>query len=316
MALSFFRCSQVFGQAIELSVRDYPALILKGQNLDVKISESPGASIKIVGVSDKNRWVLKNSNGKGLLIEEILKENKKDLMSALNSPKQKILIQTPSIPIQVSGYKVDLLVENMKKEIKVTSSFGILKFIKTTGELQVSLVNGDIAVETHTGKMIFDGEQLKLNVQNSLSDGEFKVQNLKLSLDKTQGNQQIYAYNGQVSLNQNSGSFFLEMTKGTLSAFTNQGRFEANLDDVNTQVRLSKDNELILKAKTGRIFVNTNNVSGIGLNLKSDEGDIYLPGSLKSYKNKQESTFKGRTPGDKTLTRIEVKSINAPIIIK
>lgn len=314
--MSFFCCSQVFGQVIELSARDYPALILKGQNLDVKISESQGASIKIMGVSDKNHWVLKNSNGKGLLIEEILKENKKDFMSDLNSPKQKILIQTPSIPIQVSGYKVDLLVENIRKDLKVTSSFGILKFVKTIGELQVSLVNGDIVVETHTGKMIIDGEQLKLNVQNSLSDGEFKVQNLKLSLDKTQGNQQIYAYNGQVNLNQNSGSFFLEMTKGTLGAFTNQGRFEANLDDVNTQVRLSKDNELILKAKTGRIFVNTNNVSGVWLNLKSDEGDIYLPGSLRSNKNKQESTYKGRTPGDKTLTRIEVKSINAPIIIK
>ncbi len=314
--MSFFSSSQVFGQVIELSAQDYSALILKGQNLDIKISEAPGTSIKIMGVSDKNHWMLKNSNGKRLLIEEILKENKKDLMSDLNSQKQKILIQMPSLPVQVSGYKVDLLVENLKKDFKVTSAFGVLKFIKTIGELQVSLVNGDIAVETHTGKMIFDGEQLKLNVQNSLSDGEFKVQNLKLSMDKTQGNQQIFAYNGQVNLNQNSGSFFLEMSKGTLGAFTNQGRFEASLDDVNTQVRLSKENELILKAKTGRIFVNTNNVSGIWLNLKSDEGDIYLPGALKSYKNKQESSFKGRTPGDKTLTRIEVKSINAPIVIK
>lgn len=316
IAIFFLVVFRVNAQVHEFSVQEYPALIVKGQNMDIKISEFAGNNIRITGAANKNHWAFKNLSGKGLILEEILKDNRKDLITGLDTPKHKLIIQVPNIPVEISGYKVDVLVENVKKEVKVVSSFGSLRFIKTAGEMIVALNNGDVLMESHNGKLKLDGEQIKLNIKNSTLDGEYRVQNLKLDMDKTHGYQQVHAFAGNVNLNQNSGSYLIEMTKGALSSIANQGRLEAVMDEANTEVRLVKDNELNIKTKTGKVFINSNNVTGIWLNLKSTEGDVYLPNPLKPQKLKTENLFKGRTSGDKTLTRAEIKTINAPIIIK
>lgn len=311
--LIFFR---VNAQVLEFSASEYPSLIIKGQNLDIKLSEVTGSPIRIQGITNRNQWSFKNWNGKALIVEEIVRENKRDLLSNLDIPKVKLVIQVPSIPVEISGYKTDLLVENLKKDIKVVSTSGNLRFIKPTGEMILSLINGEVVVDGHNGKLKLDGDNLKVNVKNSTSDGEYRVQNLKLELEKNLGHQQMVSYFGNLNLKQNSGSYQIELTKGSLSAIANQGRLEALLDEASAEVRLVKDNEINIKTKTGKVFVNTNNVPGVWFNLKSDDGEIYLPSPLKTQKHNSESLFKGRTAGEKTLTRGEIKTVNAPIIIK
>lgn len=309
----FFRAK---AQVLEFSTQEYPALIVKGMNLDIKISEVPGTQIKISGIVNKNQWSFKNQMGKALLIEEVIKDNRKDLVTHLDQPKLKMIIQVPNIPVEISGFKIDLLAENLKKDLKLVASQGSLKFSKTSGELNLSVNNGEVVIDSHSGKLKIDGEQVKTVIKNSNSDGEYRVQSLKLDLEKSNGHQQISAYSGNLNLNQNTGTYIIELSKGTLSSIANQGRLEALMDEASAEVRLVKDNELNIKTKTGKVFVNTNGVSGIWLNLKSSEGDVYLPAPLRPVKLKTESSYKGRTSGEKTLTRAEIKTNNAAIIIK
>lgn len=309
----FFRAN---AQVLEFSTLEYPSLIVKGMNLDVKISEVPGAMIKISGITNKNQWSFKNQMGKALLIEEVIKDNRKELITHMDQPKLKIIIQVPNIPVEISGFKIDLLAENLKKDLKLVVGQGSLKFSKTTGELNLSINNGDVAIESHSGKLKMDGEQVKTTIKNSTFDGEYRVQNLKLDLEKSNGYQQISAYSGNLNLNQNTGTYIVELSKGSLSSIANQGRLEALMDEASAEVRLVKDNELNIKTKSGKVFVNTNGVSGIWLNLKSSEGEVYLPSPLKPAKLKTENLYKGRTSGEKTLTRAEIKTNNAAIIIK
>lgn len=316
IAIFFLVSVRVNAQVLEFSTQEYPAVIIKGLNLDVKISEGAGSTIKILSMANKNQWSFKNLIGKGLLIEEITKDNRKDLMAHLDQPKIKLIIQVPNIPVEILGHKVDLLAENLKKDLKLVAGQGVLKFIKTAGEIALSLNSGEVYADSHSGKFKLDGEQVKTVIKNSNADGEFRVQSLKLDLEKTNGHQVVNSYSGVLNMNQNSGSYVVELTKGSLSSIANQGRLEAVMDEANTEVRLIKDNELNIKTKTGKVFVNTNGVSGIWLNLKSADGDVYLPAPLKVVKLKTENFYKGRTGGEKTLTRAEIKTNNAAIIIK
>lgn len=316
IAIFFLIIVRVNAQVLEFSAQEYPSVVIKGLNMDVKLSEGVGNSIKIVGMANKNQWSFKNLIGKGLLLEEVIKDNRKDLMTHLDQPKIKLIIQVPNIPIEILGHKVDLLAENLKKDLKVVAAQGTLKFIKTSGEVTLSLNSGEVYADSHSGKFRLDGEQIKTVIKNSNVDGEFRVQSLKLDLEKTNGHQVVNSYSGVLNLNQNSGSYFVELTRGSLSSIANQGRLEAMMDEANTEVRLLKDNELNIKTKTGKVFVNTNGVSGIWLNLKSTEGDVYLPAPLKVVRLKTENFYKGRTAGEKTLTRAEIKTNNAAIIIK
>lgn len=308
--------SRANAQLLEFSAQECPVLIIKGINLDVKVSEVSGNQIKISGIANKNQWSFKNLMGKGLLLEEVVKEGRKEIGTHLDQPKLKLVVQVPSVALEVFGYKVDVMAENLKKDVKVVASQGTLKFIKTSGELSLSLNSGDVFVDSHSGKLKLDGEQLKTVVKNANADGEYRVQSLKLDIEKTNGHQQVSAYTGALNLNQNTGTYTIDLSKGSLSSIANQGRLEAFMDEANTEVRLVKDNELNIKTKTGKVFVNTNGVSGVWLNLKSSEGDVYLPAPLRPVKFKTENSFKGRTSGEKTLTRAEIKTNNASIIIK
>ncbi|NUM57758.1 MAG: hypothetical protein HUU56_03955 [Bdellovibrionaceae bacterium] len=303
--------SETRAQALEFPETDYQGLIVKVNQVDLKISEYSGKTIKVVGITDKSQWSFKTDGLKILTLEEkTFDQGRDDVM------RQKLIIQVPSINVSVFAAKVDLQIENLKKDFKLNAISGKVRIVNSQGDENILLTSGEISWENSSGKVIVEGDQLRTVAKNSNLDMDIKVQTLKLEEDKNQGHQQIQCYQGQINLSQTSGGMVIDAIKGSVSSISHQGRLEFTSEDANLEVRLTKDSELIARTKAGKVFVNTNGVTGVFLNLKAQEGDVYLPGAMRPNKNKQESSFKGRTLGEKTLTKIEVKTNNAAIIIK
>lgn len=322
-----FLCSSVFAQSLDFNSAEYVGIQIKASNLDVKFQESTTNVIKIFGI-DKNQWNFKTDSSKNLIIEENTNYTKKTLSEFLdnsssvsvNNIKKKMLIQAPSVSLDVRVRKGDFFVENLRRDFNYTAVSGSVKLIKTSGEGVIFLNSGEINVDSHVGKLKLEGFQLKTVVKNSQSDIQTRTHTINFSLEKNIGVLNLQSYQGQFLINQNSGVFFLDQAKGSLGFSGNIGRLEANLGDVSMDLKLAKDQEAAIKIQSGKITAASTQgsflKSGALMSLISKESDIYLPGALRSQKVKNENQFKSRMSGEKTQTRLEVKSNNALIIIK
>ncbi|MCB0369495.1 MAG: hypothetical protein KDD45_08605, partial [Bdellovibrionales bacterium] len=88
--ISLFLVS-VNAQVLQFEVKDYPSVIIKGLNLDIKVSGTSGNFILISGITDRSQWSFKNFVDRGLVIEQKLSENRKELISNINLPAKKLV---------------------------------------------------------------------------------------------------------------------------------------------------------------------------------------------------------------------------------
>mgnify|MGYP001245961131 CR=1 FL=1 len=311
--------SRINAQNLELPIgSEYNSIQIKLNRHDVKIQESGAAKILFVGMKDKGNWNFRKDNGV-LIVEE------KDYDSKLfrvategvkEGPKERLVLKVPPMPIFVSGNDLDVTLDNLRNTMKIVVFKGSVKGFKTQGELRVFLNSGDISLDTHSAPLFVNGSQVKLAVKNSVSDVKVNDYSGTVNLEKNTGHSAIFNYQGVVTLKEVTGSSQIELSKGSVSIAQSQGRHDIVTDEVSVDLKATKESDFNVKMKNGKLNYASSGVGGVWLSLNSKEGDIYLPSPMKPQKVKAETFYKGRTSGEKSAARLEVKTVNAAIIVR
>tara|TARA_B110001454_G_scaffold122549_1_gene114474 strand:- start:69193 stop:70164 length:972 start_codon:yes stop_codon:yes gene_type:complete len=310
---------RINAQNLELPIgSEYNSIQIKLNRHDVKIQESGAAKIQFVGMKDKGNWNFRKDNGV-LIVEE------KDYDSKLfhtptegvkEGPKERLVLKVPALPLFVSGNDLDVTLDNLRNTVKLVVFKGSVKGFKTQGELRVFLNSGEVSLDAHSAPLFLNGSQVKFGMKNSSSD--IKVNNYSgtVVLEKNTGHSSIFNYQGGVTLKDVTGSSQIELMKGTVAIAQSQGRHDIVTDEVNIDLKATKESDFNVKMKNGKLNYGTSGVGGVWLSLNSKEGDIYLPSPMKPQKVKAETFYKGRTSGEKSAARLEAKTVNAAIIVR
>lgn len=309
-------CFRINAQNLELPVSaDYTSIQIRALHHEIKIQEAPVAKIIISGIKDKSLWSFKKDSGGSLVMEQKDYDDKL-FAAAFEGVKEKIIIRVPMMPLLVTGTDLDLTLDAIKNTAKVMIFKGTVKGFKTSGELRLFLNAGDVSFDMHTAPLFINGSQVKASVKNSSSDIKLNSYSGSVVLEKNSGHTSIFSYQGNVQLQQVTGSSQIELSRGTVSLKESQGRHDIVTDEVTVDLKATKESDFNVKMKNGKLNYSSAGVGGVWLNLNSKEGDIYLPAPMKPQKVKAEVFYKGRTSGEKTAARLEVKSVNAPIIVR
>lgn len=308
--------SRTNAQNIEIPIEtDYRSIQFKLNRFDIKFQESSSGKVVISGIKDRSLWSFKKDDAGALVIEERDYETK--LFSAVaETAKERLVIKTPALPLIITGTELDVGLEGIKNNIKIVLVKGIIKGFKTQGELRVFINSGEIALDLHQGSVFLNGSQVKFSMKNSTGDIKVSNHSGSVNLDKNTGHSAIFNYQGAIVLNQITGSSQVELSKGSVQITQSQGRHDIFTDEANVELKATKESDFNIKMKTGKLNFQSAGVTGAWLNLSSKEADIFLPAPLKPQRVKAEVFFKGRTAGEKSSSRLEVKSVNAPIIIR
>jgi hypothetical protein len=310
-------CFRINAQNLELPVgSDYSSVQIRANHYDVKIQESNAAKIIMTGIKDKGLWSFKKNDNGALVMEEKDYESKLFSSADDKSPKPRLVIKVPPMPLLVTGTSMDLSLEALRNSVKVMLFKGSVKGFKTQGELRIFLNAGDISIDGHSAPLFINGSQVKVAIKNSNGDMKVSTYSGPVLLEKNTGHISLFNYQSAVTLNQVTGSSQIELIKGSVHVSQSQGRHDIVTDDVALDLKATKESDFNVKMKNGKLNYSGAGVGGVWLNLNSKEADIFLPAPLKPLKAKAETFYKGRTSGEKTASRLEVKSVNAPIIVR
>lgn len=310
---------RINAQNLELPIgSEYHSIQLRLIHHDVKIQESGAAKILFIGMKDKDKWNFRKDNGV-LVVEEKDYDSRlfhSPTEGAKAGPKEKFTLKVPPLPLFVSGNDLDVTLESIRNPVKIMIFKGVIKGFKTQGELRVFLNSGDINLDNHTAALFVNGSQVKMSMKNSNSDAKINNYAGAVSLEKNTGHSSIFNYQGTLTMKDVTGSSQIELSKGSVHIAQSQGRHDIITDEVSVDLKATKESDFNVKMKNGKLNYASSGVGGVWLNLNSKEGDIFLPAPLKPQKVKAETFYKGRTSGEKSASRLEVKSVNAAIIVR
>ncbi len=296
-------CFRINAQNLEIPVgTDYTSVQFKTSRTDIRFQESTTGKVVIIGIKDKSAWSFKKDTTGALVVEERDYENK--LFASGNEPKERLQVRVPMLPLLIVGNEIEMNLESLRNNVKVIAIKGVIKGFKTQGELRFFLNAGEVHLDAHSGSLFLNGSQVKFSMKNS--SGDIKVNNYagSINLEKTTGHSNVFNYQGTIVLNQVTGSSQIELSKGSVQVSQSQGRHDIQTDEVN------------VKMKSGKLTFQSGGVTGTWLNLSSKEADLFLPSPLKPQRVKAEVFYKGRTSGEKSASRLEAKTVNAPIIVR
>ncbi len=308
---------RINAQNLEVPVgADYTAIQFKMSRWDIKLQESTNGKVVLTGIKDKSLWNFKKDASGSLLIEERDYENKLFNTGAEIGAKEHLIVKVPLLPVTIVGNELDINIEGMKNNVKFVVIKGSIKGFKNQGEWRVFLNSGDIHLDAQSGPLYLNGSQVRFSMKNSMGDTKINDYGGTVTLEKNTGHNSIFNYQGAIILNQVTGSSQIELSKGSISITQSQGRHDIMSDEAAIDLKATKESDFNVKMKTGKLTYQSSGVTGTWLNLNSKEAEIFLPGGLKPQKVKTEVFYKGRTSGEKTASRLEVKSVNAPIIVR
>lgn len=314
---------RINAQNMEIPIgSDYTSLQFRMNRMDIKVQESNVPKMIIVGIKDRDVWSFRKDVSGALVVEEKAYENKlfasspSDVSLPRDGAKEKWIIKVPALPLIITGTDLDLNLEGLKNAVKVIIFKGSVRGFKTQGELRVFLNAGDVNLDSHSAPFFLNGSQVKLSMKNSSGDTKISSYSGSIVMDKNTGHNSIFNYQSGVSLNQVTGSSQIELSKGSVQIAQSQGRHDVITDEAHVDLKATKDSDFNIKMKSGKLNFSSAGVTGVWLNLSSKDADLYLPAPLKPQKIKTETFYRGRTPGEKSAARLEVKSVNAPIIIR
>lgn len=307
-----FICCHGITQVFEVPWQsEFRSILFKAHGVEIKWTEHSNQNIQMLG-SDKNKWNFKKDESGRLIIEQ----KDFDLVKEKKAPRALLSIKSPFVPVELLGDDVLVNFENFRSGINVNITKGAVKSFKTAGDIFIQLLDGEIVLDNQNGPWSIMGTQVKLQVKNSVGDGRIKILNGVVLLDKDSGQVTYKMYQGTGSIQQHVGGLTAEQIKGSIQIQQSIGRFEVTSEDAVVDVKGHKEMDLNLTTKSGKAVYSLSGVTGAWLNLSTHEGDLYLPNPLRPQKLKTESFFKGRSPGDKTGARVEIRSQQGNIVVR
>lgn len=313
--------SPSFAAQFEVPLQEGDRLVIRGLSAQVQLVSQPGTSLKITGPeegSQAGRFVVQK---RGQLIEIQMnefssKKDWKDSLSRAGAYARKIEVAGPSVPVEIHLRDGSVQLLRWTKEARVRMVQGKITSQNGSGGLQAQLQKGEINLVDQSGKISTDTYNANVTVKNLNGDLEAQAFAGVLSLEKTKGFASLNTQQANVKVAQSSGSLQFENGKGPLTIQGYQGRIEGQTGEGAVTLGFLAESEINLKAKSGRITIQSPPNSGASVNLSTTEGDIQVPKELKVNRLGAEKNVRGRLRGETPKGLVLVRSQEGSIILK
>lgn len=319
---SLFQFPLVVGAVtFETSVQEGDRLVIKGLEAHIQLTGLPGKSLKITGVNDSDSAGSYTVEKKNNTIEIKMNEydSKRDWMNNLSlSGKNAKKIEIAGLPIatEISLKNGSVVAQKWSKDLKANLTQGRFSSTDGAGSLKVYVQKGEVRITNHKGRVNTDSYSGLQNLKNISGDVEASQFAGQFSSEKTEGFFSLAMQQGTAKVNQGTGTLRFDNGKGTISVEQFKGRLEGETQEGAVNIKMTLDSEVDVKAKTGKVTVQTPANSGVRLNLLTTEGEIYAPKGIYVNKLPTEKNVRQRMRGDAQRGSIFVRSQEGTILVK
>ncbi|MNK08017.1 hypothetical protein D3C87_259400 [compost metagenome] len=318
---SFLISQPLWAATFEAPVKEGDRLVLKGFEAQVQIIAQPGVGLKVSGVEDSGVEGAYTISKKGNIIEVSMNElnGKRNWLGALpkaSTYMRKIEITGAPVPVEVHLRGGSVTVQKWSKDLKVSLTQGRFSSVDGRGSFDVAVQKGEVNIQNHAGKVqadVYSGSVVLKSIQGDVDASLFVGQ---LVAEKLKGFIDITTQQATGKINQSGGTLQFENVKGQLTVQAFQGRIEGQSADGSVSVVMNMDSEVDIRAKAGKVTVQTPPGSGASVNLFTVDGDIYVPKELRVVKLSSEKSVRGRLRGESPRGSILVRGQEANIFVK
>lgn len=305
----------------EVPLQDGDRIVIRGLSAQVQLVGQGGNNLRINGPeegSQAGRFIVQKRDH---VIEIQMNEfgSKKDWREALaraGSYNKKIEISGASVPVEIHLRDGSVSLQKWTKEANVHLVQGKVISVNGSGSLQAHVQKGEISVSDHSGKVATDSYNAGVNLRNLNGDVESQSFAGNLVLDKVKGFTSLNSQQANVKISQSSGTLQFENGKGPVAIQSFQGRIEGQTGEGSVSLSFLPESELNLKAKSGRIQIQSPANSGASVNLTTVEGDISVPKDLRVNRLGSEKNVRGRLRGEAQKGSIFVRSQEGSISLR
>lgn len=313
--------SASFAAQFEVPLKEGDRIVVRGLSAQVVLTGQGGSTIRITGPeegSQAGRYVVQKRDQ---VIEVQMNEfgSKKEYRDALAKPgayNRKIEISGASVPVEIHLRDGSVTLQKWTKETNINLVQGKVVSVNGSGTLQAHVQKGEISVSDHNGKVVTDTYNAAVNLRNLSGDIESQSFAGNLVLDKVKGFASVNSQQANVKVTQSSGTLQFENGKGPIAIQTFQGRIEGQTGEGAVTLSFLAESELNLKAKSGRIQIQSPANSGASVNLTTVDGDISVPKELRVNRMGAEKNVRGRLRGEAQKGSIFVRSQEGSISLR
>lgn len=319
---SFLQLPLIAGAAsFEISVQEGDRLIIRGLEAQITMTGQPGKSLKITGVNDSDSPGSYTIEKKNNIIEVKVNEydSKRDWMNILpqiGKNAKKIEVSGMPVAAEVQLKSGSVVAQKWNKELKVNLTQGRFSSTDGSGSLKIYVQKGEIRIANHKGRVSTDSYSGIQNLKNINGDVEASQFSGQFVSQKTEGFFSLATQQGAAKVNEGSGTLRFENGKGTLSVEQFKGRLEGETMEGAVNIKMTLDSEVDVKAKTGKVTVQTPANSGVRLNLLTTEGEIFAPKGIYVNKLPTEKNVRQKMRGDAQRGSVFVRSQEGTILVK
>jgi hypothetical protein len=224
--------------------------------------------------------------------------------------------EIPSLTLEVHLKEGSINVKNWKHPILIeaTKAKVNLKALKSTAK--VILLNGELVADENVGSI--EADSFAAMVKITKQTGELIVSNFvgDTSIEKSQGSMQVSTTKGKSNIKDSSGTLKFDVKKGILSTNSFKGRMEGQILDGSVSLNPSEEADINVRSQKGRLTVVLPKDSSAYLSLSTEDGELYLPGNLKAYRDGSNKVYKGHARGGGVKGQVVARSSEGTIVVK
>lgn len=297
-------CEQsLYAFELDPTLVDNDKILLNLNNADLKIK-----------VGDKNQIILQQ----GSFQEKFSSEKKEGLLRITQNlfEKEKLNIELtlkPHLFLEVHQKEGAITATKLLKETYLNLSKGKISISSSSAPLNLHQLRGEVNLKDQTGKTFVDSYSANITVENISADLEIQNFSGNSIVENSKSDFTAFQNQGLLKIVNHQGSLNFDLNKAQLNAQKISGRIDGQSSEGVINLIPNDDVDINVRLKSGKLNIQSGQMTGGSLNVSTTDGDIYLPNPIKTNGAK---SFRGRFGNANSKASIFARSQDAIIQIK
>jgi hypothetical protein len=311
--LVFFVAAICLVFVFALSFRAYAQKELSGnETLFVNLQN---AKIQfVVGKGKEFKWKLSEGNPDSVQVS--LRDSTISVTDKIYSRPVSLEFEMPSVPLELHLREGAVNVKNWRHSVMVEAAKAKVALVGLRTSAKVVLLRGEVVAQDTAGLLEFDlfDASLKVNKHN----GDMVSHNFlgETLIEKSQGAFSLESSKGRMVVKESGGSLKFDVKKASLTTQNFKGRQEGQILDGVVSLNPEDESDVNVRSQKGKLTVVLPKNSAPFLNLSTEEGELFLPGKMKAYRDGSNKVYKGHARGSGSRGQVVARSNEGTIIVK
>ncbi|CAN5520283.1 hypothetical protein BH10BDE1_BH10BDE1_14480 [soil metagenome] len=212
-------------------------------------------------------------------------------------PELSFEIEAPSTSAEVHLHSGTVLANGWKDALAVSLQDGKLAVSDGAGNVNATILRGDIKIEKQKGVVRVESHAAKVTV--TANDGDVQVHNFggETLITNVKGDVAVRSKTGTITLAKINGGVDFDNGRGKLEATAIDGSVRGVNDEGIVSFQLVGEADLSIETQDGPVAVKPPSATGVLLKLSSEDGVIAAPESIQVPRNSGPKSVVARLDG-------------------